>query len=414
MHQGPSNPRSWTTAPWTWRDGVIVLMLLVVAVGLRVVLLQVVCQGQALPLGADGDNWVRMAEGILTERPETLAGHRYPLLPWLAVLGFRGFGTSPVVTLVGVSFVSSAMLAPVSWWFARGWLPPVLALGVGLLVALHPALAAAALMPTAYAFFALCFVVLAACLLAPRDGWGVAVLAALSACAAVACLAQGLLCALVLIPAGLLARRWRVVAAAAVGSLLGLVLVYQLHPAPHAPLTWMAQDAWRYLSGNLAEETGAMVGVTTVEAWVRWSPGGLGVRWALAVPLLVLGLLGVLSPGLSLSRLLPGPVATWLGRHLAPESLPLGARLGLVWAAAPSAVLILAVASTHHLWHLLPVLIVVILVGARRLFAPFGHPVVAALLIGLGLAAMHPELTRSTDGHMRRAEQLRTHPAESP
>jgi len=414
MLRDPSNPRSWATAPWSWRDGVVVVLLLVVAVGLRAVLLQVVCQGQALPLGADGDNWVHMAEGILTGRPETLMGHRYPLLPWLAVVLFRGFGTPPVVALVGVSFAASVLLAPVSWWVARGWLPPGLALGVGLLVALHPALAAAALMPTAYAFFALCFVMLAGCLLASRDGLGVASLAALAACAGVACLAQGLLCVLVLIPAGLLARRWRVAAAAVAGALLGLILVYQLHPAPHTPLVWMGKDAWRYLSGNLAEEMGAMAGTTTLDAWVLWAPGGLGISWALAAPLLALGALGVLLPVPLLVRILPRRVVTWLGRHMEPEALPLGARLGLVWAAAPAAALILAVASTHHLWHLLPVLILGILVGARRLFAPLGHPVAAAVLIVLGLAAMQPELTRSTDGHMRRAEQLRSHPAESP
>ncbi len=377
-----------------WRGGFALGVSAVVLLGLalRLWLLAETSQG-LLPFGPDAEDWVLSARALAADRADLLERHRYPLLPWLASLG----GATPggvLRVMAGISATSGALLAGLVAWLCRRPLGPGLALLAGLWVALSPGSLLAGLHTTAYPLFSLAFVALWASLQA-RERWPALLAALLAALVACACLAQGLLCVLALLPAALILRRWRAAVAALVGAGSGMALVRLLHPGARGPLASMAQESLRYLMGNPAEELG-MSGVGLAPTWWDWVERALSQPGAVTVGLVALSLLGVLGGARGPARWLEPRLPAWLQAH-AGDAPSWRWRLALAWALLPLTVLLGAMGSPHHLLHLLPLLAVAALLGLRRLLPGAGSPVVVAVL-ALGLSAW---------SHGSRAELLR-------
>ncbi len=358
-----------------------VLLLMALGLVLRLWLLADTSQG-LLPIGPDAEDWVISARALAADRADLLEKHRYPLLPWLASLGGPAPGTVLRV-MAGMSAASGALLAGLVALLSRRLLGPWLALLAGLWVAAAPGSLLAGLHTTAYPLFCLAFVGLFASFLL-RDGWPAALVALLAATVASASLAQGLLCALALLPAAIFLRRWRAAGAGLLGAGLGVGLVRLLHPGARGPLTSMARESFRYLKGNPAEELG-MSGVGLAPTWWDWAERALHQPAALTVGLVILALCGVLLGAKAPASWLEPKLPAWL-RGPAGEAPSWRPRLALLWTLLPLAVLLGAMASPHHLLHLLPLLAVAALLGLRRLLPGVGSPAVVALL-ALGLLA---------------------------
>ena len=369
-----------------WRLGarlVVLVVLVVLAFGLRWGLLADSGLGE-LPVGPDAEDWVIMARSMAAGGAEGLEGNRYPLVPWIAAWAAPLLGTTALRFLALLAVGCGGLGAVVTALLARPLLGPRLALLAGLWVAASPVMVLAGVATTAYPLFGLAFLVLVWALLRPLDR-GSPALAAVAALVLVSSLAQGALCLLAVVPAGLLLRRWWTSGAALVGGAFGLGLVWLLHPAPHSPFGWMAGESWRYLSGNVAEET-TMSGLGWTGAWWSWAERSLHQHPELSLALVVLALLGL---GMALrGRRLYGPLEARLPGWLVGAEVAAPRRsqvAALAWALVPLAVLLALMGSPHHLLHLLPLLAVAALLGLRALLpAVGGAPAVLALALALG------------------------------
>lgn len=378
----PAHPTDHRPHPW---DVGLTAVLTAVALAARVWTTSHGLDGDALPVGPDGEDWLLGTRALLEEGPG-LDPHRYPLLPWLVAGVIRSTGADPLRVLQVASLAASAGLAPLTFLIGRAFLPRGLAVAAATAVALGAALVIPAAHPTAYAPFALAFATVAYALLGRVGrpaGW---ILAACGAFWATASMNQGLLCLLALAPAGLCTRRPGTMFAASCGAGLGLACVYGLHPGARSPVSWMAAEAWRYLAGNVAEETGTR---TFAEAFSAWSPGALSVPGGLAVAVLLLALVGLAAAGMGI----PGPARALerrLSMRLPDAPSPRGAAAGLALALVPLAVLVARLASPHHLLHLAPLLVAAVALGIRWLLPGASHPAAGAVLAAIvGILGVH-------------------------
>jgi hypothetical protein len=364
--------------------GAWLLVLGLLALALRWWLLADSGRG-SLPIGPDAEDWVIMARSMVAGSTAGLEGNRYPLVPWLAAHAAPLLGGSVPRALALLALACGAASAVVTALLARPLLGNRLAIVAGLWVAATPVLVLAGVSTTAYPLFGLAFLVLVWALLRPPDRPSVA-LAALASLVLVACLAQGTLCLLALLPAGLLLRRWWGSAAAVAGGGLGLGLVWLLHPSPHSPLGWMLGESWRYLSGNVAEEQ-AMGGLGYAATWQAWAERALQQPVELILGSILLAVVGLALLGRRPWVTLEARLPPWLVGVAAP--LPSRSEVGaLAWALLPLVVLLVLMGSAHHLHHLLPLLGVAALLGLRALLPGSGGvPVALVLALGLGVTS---------------------------
>jgi hypothetical protein len=329
--------------PAGWLVYLLPLLVVLVALGARLAFGAAVFRDGLLPIGPDVDDWLLGVSAFVDGQPDLLQPHRYPLVPALASVLVRGLSVTPAQALWSLSLGAGALASGVCWGIAHRYLTPLQAVGPALCIALAPAMLASSNQAFAYGPAALAFLVLAWSLLWDPRGWG-PFLAALAAAGLVASLQQGLLELLFMLPVALFLRRWRVLLGAILGAVLGLGLVYWLHPDAFDPIRWMLAELWRYLSGNVAEETQALR-CSYSSAWARWVTATFQLRAPPALACAVLMLLG-------------------LGMGRAPRA----ARIGLAWLAAPAAVLVALLGSSHHLIHLIPLVVIAVFLGASRLF----------------------------------------------
>jgi hypothetical protein len=322
----------------------------------------------AVPIGPDAEDWVVSVAGIVQGDWTTLQANRYPLVPWGASILARGLGLSASSALLAVCVVASALVVPLVWWIGCRYLSPTAACVAAVWLALAPSQLLLGVSTIAYPVFGLLFAVVFAGFLDPKPARG-AGLAGVAAFAGAMTLTQGLLVLLVLSPSALLLRRWWAFATSLLGALAGVWVVRMVHPGPDDPLRWMLTESYTYLSGNIAEETARAGGAYSL-TFSDWAQQGFFVPMASMLLFFCLVLWGLAS------------------RFRETEVAALG------WASAPALALVVAMGSTHHLFHLIPLLVVAAAIGASALpglgrWRSWGGGVVSVVFIataGLGMS----------------------------
>ncbi len=359
----------------TLKTTVALLAVTGIAAALRVHLFHHEIGGAFLAIGPDASDWVTTAMGLSRGDPTVFKPNRYLFVPWLAVEISRHLGLSPKEALLNLAFYSSLFLPAATLMVARRFVSLPAASLVAAWVVFKPEYISLSLSPIAYPVFCLAFVVAAgACVGAyGRAGAAVVVPAAFVASAS---LNQGMLCLLVMLPAGLLVGRWGTTLAAAFAGVGGLELADSLQPGRNDAFEWMLRETARYLGGNVAEET-ARTQVAYAETWLRWAELTFQVPRYLALALLVVAVIGfsaaLFAPGIGrcrpchpTRRRRDVPAVGAVGRRSVSSWLAdpdRRAATGLVWAAAPLVVLLPLMASSHHLVHLEPLLGVGVALG---------------------------------------------------
>ncbi len=328
-----------------WWTLAAVILVTAVAAALRIHLYTHGTGGTFVAIGPDVSDWVTSTTGLARGDDTVFKGNRYLFVPWLAVRLARVWGLPPKIALLNVVFYASLLLPGATLLLARRFVSLPAATLVAAWVVFKPEYQALSLSPIAYPVFAVAFVVTTAACLGAFGRWS-ALVAIPGALVTAASLNQGMLCLLAMLPAGLLARRREVVAAACLGGGAGLWVAEALQPRRYSAFGWMIRETVRYLGGNVAEET-TRIGLGYGASWLQWAEQTFQVPGYLAVTLLGLAVLGI-GIGIVRPGALPGSAADLTRAH--------GAALGLAWAALPSVVLFPLMASAHHVIHLEPLL----------------------------------------------------------
>ncbi len=321
-----------------------------------------------LPLGPDSEDWLLMARDLAAGNRGAMEAQRYPLVPWVVVGLADLFSASRLSALAWLALSAGTLAPALLVLLGRHYLPGWLPVAAATWMVAAPSQVLGSLSTTAYAFFSASFLAVALALLGPGRRWTPWLSLAAAALAA-GTAAQGMLCVFALIPAALLRRRWTEAGAAALGSAAGAGLAHWIHPGAHSPMGWMLGETWRYISGNIAEETAA-TGLGYGEAWLAWHHDGFSQPAGLTLLLFALATIGML---LGIAR----------PRHDGERR----DSLAMVVALIPLGVLTAAMGSAHHSLHLTPLLVLTALLGAVRLLPAIAHPLGAGVLT-FGMGAM--------------------------